>query len=123
MKLLRSLSLVGGALARSFETRLRLFAAELEYERLRIVRWMTLCVVGSAALGTGLITGTALIVYSVGVEHRVVVLIAATATLLLAGIGCIAFALYLGIGGRTPFEATTTALKEDCECLASLNKD
>ena len=123
MKLLRSLSLAGSALARSFETRLRLFAVELEYERLRIVRWMTLCVVGSAALGTGLITGTALVVYSVGVEHRVVVLIIATAVLLLAGIGCIGFALYLGIGGRTPFESSTRVLKEDCACLASLNKD
>ena len=123
MKLLRSLSLAGGAFARSFETRLRLFVAELEYERLRAVRWMTLCVVGSAALGTGLITGTALIVYSVGVEHRVLVLVVATATLLLTGIGCIVFALHLGAGGRTPFEASTNVLKEDCECLASLNKD
>lgn len=123
MKLLRSLSLAGNALARSFETRLRLFAAELEYERLRIVRWMTLCVIGSAALGTGLITGTALIVYSVGVEHRVVVLIVSTVTLLLTGIGCLAIALYLGIGGRAPFEASTNILKEDCECLASLSKD
>lgn len=123
MKLLRSLTLVGNALARSFETRLRLFAAELEYERLRVVRWMTLCVIGSAALGTGMITATALIVYSVGVEHRVLVLLVATATLLLTGIGCIAFALYLGIGGRTPFEASTQALKEDFECMASLSKD
>lgn len=123
MKLLRSLSLAGNALARSFETRLRLFAAELEYERLRIVRWITLCVVGSAALGTGLITGTALIVFSVGVEHRVLVLLIATATLLLGGIGCIAFALYLAVGGRAPFEASTNVLKEDCECLASLSKE
>lgn len=123
MKLLRSLSLVGSALARSFETRLQLFVAELEYERLRILRWMTMCVVGSAALGTGLITGTALIVYSVGVEHRVLVLIIATTTLLLTGVGCIATALHLGIGGRAPFEASTNALKEDSECLASLNKD
>lgn len=123
MKLLHSLTLVGGALARSIETRLRLFSAELEYERLRVVRWMTLCVVGSAALGTGLITCTALIVYSAGVEHRVLVLIIATVTLLLIGTGCIGFALHLGIGGRAPFEASTKALKEDCECLASLNKD
>ncbi|MFO7724850.1 MAG: phage holin family protein [Oceanipulchritudo sp.] len=123
MNLLRSLSLVGGTLGRSIETRLRLFTSELEYERLRIVRWMTLCVIGSAALGTGLITSTALIVYSVGVEHRVLVLIIATATLLLAGIGCIAFALHMAIGGRAPFESSTNALKEDCECLASLSKE
>ena len=123
MKLLRSLSLAGSALARSLETRLRLFSAELEYERLRIARWMTLCVVGSAALGTGLITGTALIVYSVGVEHRVLVLVIATAALLLAGIVCIAVALHLAIGGRAPFEGSTNVLKEDCKCLASLNKD
>lgn len=123
MKLLRSLSLAGGALARSFETRLRLFSAELEYERLRIIRSIILCIVGSAALGTGLITSTALIVYSVGEEHRVVVLILATAFLLFVGVGSIAFAVYLGIGGRAPFEASTNVLKEDFECLASLNKD
>lgn len=123
MKLLRSLSIVGGALAHALEARLRLFAAELEYERLRMSRWIVLCFVGSAALGTSLITGTALIVYVVGVEHRVLVLLIATAALLMAGIGCIAFALHLGSGGRAPFAATCNALKEDFECLASLNKD
>ena len=123
MKLLRSLSLASGALARSLESRLHLFAAELEFERLRIVRWMTLCVIGSAALGTGLITGTALIVYSVGVEHRIIILIIATASLLLVGIGCIAYALHLAIGGRAPFQASANVFKEDCQCLASLNKD
>lgn len=123
MKLLRSLSLASSALAHLLETRLRLFSAELEYERLRMIRWIVLCFVGSAALGTGLITGTALIIYLVGVEHRVPLLIVATATLLLAGVGCIVGALYLGASGRAPFAASCNALKEDFECLASLNKD
>ena len=123
MKLLNSLTLVGKALAHSLETRLELFTAELEYERLKVVRWLIFCALGSAALGTSLFTGTALLFYFVDVEHRVVFLLVATATLLLGGIGCIVFALRMWGGGRKPFEASTKALKEDFECLASLTKD
>lgn len=109
-------------MARSLETRLRLFAAELEFERLRFVRLVCLCVVGAAALGTAVVTATALVVIAVGEAHRSTVLLLATAFLVAVGVSCLVLALRLG-NGRTPFQSSTDALKEDCECLASMTRN
>jgi len=122
MKMLRSLSLAGGAIASLLETRLRLIAAEIEFERMRFIRWFFCCVIGASALGTGILTATILLVLSVGEETRAMVLLIVIALLLSGGALCLAAALRMGTRGRVPFQASAEALKEDCKCLVSLIK-
>ena len=64
--MLRSLSLAGSSILGLLENRLRLIAAEIEFERMRFIRWFFFCVIGASALGTGLLTATILVVLSVG---------------------------------------------------------
>ena len=119
MKLKQSLTLAGHALARSLEARIRLFVAELEYERLRLVKLVSLTVIGATALGASILSGTAFVVMIVDEAYRAHVLFGATAVLIIAGITCLFVGLRTG-QDRSAFQATAEALKEDCECLASL---
>ncbi len=119
MRAMRSLSLIGGAVASLVEMRMRLFAAELQFERMRLIRCLVLSVLGAALLGTGFLTGTALVVISVAEENRVTVLLITTGLLVGIATLCLGFALHYGYGGRAPFKASTDALKEDGECLIS----
>jgi len=119
MRTMRSLSLIGGGVARLVEMRMRLFAAELQFERMRLIRCLVLSILGAALLGTGFLTGTALVVISVAEENRVTVLLITTGMLVGIAALCLGFALHYGYGGRAPFKASTDALREDGECLTS----
>jgi uncharacterized membrane protein YqjE len=122
MSLPQSFLRVAEGLARSLDTRIRLFAAELELERLRLIRVICLCIVGAVTLSTAMLTATALVVVMVDDPYRPVILLGMSGFLALVGGGCFYFAFSAG-NRHGPFEASTDMLKEDCECLASIGKD
>jgi uncharacterized membrane protein YqjE len=116
---MRSLALVGRAFARLIELRIALFAAEFQLERMRLIRCLVLSILGATLLGTSFLTATALIVFSVAEENRLTVLGIATVLLFGSAALCIGFSLHYVFGGRSPFKASTDALKEDGACLLS----
>ncbi len=116
---MRSLAIVGGALARLIETRMLLFVAEFQLERMRLIRCLVLAILGATLLGTAFLVATTLIFLSVAEEHQSLVLGITLLFLLGTAAACIGFSLHYIFGGQTPFKATTDALKEDGECLIS----
>ncbi|MCC5838622.1 MAG: phage holin family protein [Opitutales bacterium] len=120
---MRSLSLVGSALARLIEMRVRLFAAEFQLERMRLIRYLILSILGATLLGTAVLVTTALMVLAVEEENRLTVLASVAVFLFVTAALCIGFSLQYVFGGDTPFKGSTDALREDGECLLSLVKD
>lgn len=115
---MRSLSLVGRAVAHLLEMRGRLFVAELQLERMRLIRCLVLAILGATLLGAAVLTAIALVVFTVAVENRTMVLGVSTALLFGSAAICIGIVLNY-VYGDLPFKASTDALKEDGECLIS----
>ncbi|MCC5807260.1 MAG: phage holin family protein [Opitutales bacterium] len=122
MNTMRSLSLVGRAIARLIEMRVCLFAAEFQLERMRFIRCLVLSILGATLLGTAVLAATALLVMSVAEENRITALGVVAGLLFGAAALCIGVSLHYVFGGRAPFKASTDAIKEDGECLISLIK-
>lgn len=104
------------------EARLRLLLAEIEYERLRLLRLLVLAVLGAGSIVACLFATVAFLVLIAPPEDRPLVLLIIVGIFLLLGIVCLGIALS-GHRKRQPFEASRDALKKDCECLASLNRN
>lgn len=120
MNALRSLSLVATAIKRLLELRMQLFAAEFKLERIRLIRCLLLSVLGATLLGTAVLATSTLIVLAVDEEHRLWTLGIIAFALFATAALCLGIALHYVFGSRTPFQASTDALKEDSECLISL---
>lgn len=116
---MRSLSLVGSALARLIETRIRLMSAEFELERMRFIRCLILSILGATLLGASCLVATALLFFSVAEENQIIVLAITVAILFSTAAVCIGISLHYVFGGPPPFAATTDAFREDRACLSS----
>ncbi len=103
------------------EARFQLLVAEIEYERMRLLRSLVLAVIGAASLAACLFAAVAFVVLIAPADDRPTVLLILVGVLLLLGIICLGIAL--GGQKRPAFEASREALKKDCECLASLTRN
>jgi uncharacterized membrane protein YqjE len=99
------------------QAHLGLFSIEVEEERERLVRLLTLSVIGAGAVLLSLLTLTLAVILLVDEAHRLIAVIVLLATFLIIAVVCLSLA-WRGIRhGSPPFEATLEELRRDRERL------
>ncbi|MCC5834306.1 MAG: phage holin family protein [Opitutales bacterium] len=122
MRLMQSIPAVGSAAAELLRLRLQLFAEELQFERVRFIQCLVLCIFGATMLGVGVLAFTAVVIFSAAEENRFFALCVATGIHLSLGVICIGIGLHNSCNGRDPFKSSTDAFKADGKEIASMFK-
>jgi len=99
------------------QAHLGLLSIEVEEERERLVRLLTLSVIGAGAVLLSLLTLTLAVILLVDEAHRLMAVIGLLVTFLLIAIVCLGLAWRGLRHGPPPFEATLDELRRDRERL------
>ncbi len=122
MRLLHSISRAASAASDAVENRLALLSAEIELERVRLVKLIWLGILGAGSLCCALLTIGALAVYLTPPEHREWTLGILAGALLLIALSCLLAVVHQIRNATPPFSASREEFQKDKECLASLTK-